>query len=605
MIISSSVSFVLNVEDSSSLASTISLLNVSKSLSKQIGQHINRRAKIEFEKIKSKSNEQNNNNNNKLLLLQEFLFSSFMSSPMCANQSHFTYIELFAGVGGFGMACEKLGGRCVFASEIVLNAQKCWQRNFGIGDLKFQNETKQKIFGAQWNKLDCVKFAEQQKLDVHNALKGGDIRQVSDQVILDSCFRSASSSVDLLCAGFPCQPFSRAGNQPATQVEDGNLYLQIIRILKLTKPKVILLENVPGLHTAEEGEALKKIGESLSEVGYDVMTGVIDSSCLVPQIRRRMYFVGFLRDENDDDDDEKTTSEPMKKRRRRNRDESTSTSTSSSSSSSSFSWPKMFRLQRTFSEILQDSREGSSSLSEIINKNFLLAESRWQKYLEICSDIPRWLVKMDRPGPTLLRSYRRGPGVGAGKKFFDAVLARDQKQQEEQEKDEKNKKIENSTKNNKNDDDEDDDQQQQVEEDQHENGNESSYRHNSGWHNLVPVSASSTNISTVPVRWISAREGARMQGFPESFWIPEENEGHGPGTALFGNAVTVPVIAAILHSALKAAKISTLKFASLNSMLKEILLDAVPAHSRAELENQIEQKFYNEEDVVMFSRILK
>lgn len=251
----------------SAIIDSVALVASSKILSKHIGRSIERQV---IQNLLPKSsllhaegnNDQNQNKqqeqqqNLRHLRRQEFLLKSFFSANFAASQPFFTYIELFAGVGGLGLACEKLGGRCVFASEIIIHAKKCWQRNFGNADVKFINETKQKAFGAQWDQMGQItEFMEQQKSDIHNSLKVGDIRKVPDSEI--------PTHADVLCGGFPCQPFTRAGDQPATSCDDGNLYLQVIRVLNIAKPKVVFLENVPGMHTAENGEVLKKIGDSL------------------------------------------------------------------------------------------------------------------------------------------------------------------------------------------------------------------------------------------------------------------------------------------------------------------------------------------------------
>lgn len=167
----------------------------------------------------------------------------------------FTFMELFSGIGGFGVALEALGGQCLFASEINKNCNQVYMNN----------------------------MAHPPKDGVH-----GDIYKVPDDAF------PAEGQCDLLVAGFPCQPFSRLGAQPGFEDGDrGMLYTQIVRALKVSCPKAFLLENVQGL--ADMGDSLKEILVSLNEVGYDVTTEVVSSRGLTVQSRKRLFFVGILR----------------------------------------------------------------------------------------------------------------------------------------------------------------------------------------------------------------------------------------------------------------------------------------------------------------------
>ena len=170
----------------------------------------------------------------------------------------FSFMELFAGIGGFGVALEALGGRCVFASEV--------------------DERCRDIFLANLARPPPL---------VH-----GDIYEVPDASFPDA------GECDLLVAGFPCQPFSRLGAQPGFRDGDrGLLYTQIVRALRASRPRAFLLENVPGL--ADTGDALQEIVESLRGVGYDVQAEVVTARGLTAQSRKRLFFVGLLRDEDD------------------------------------------------------------------------------------------------------------------------------------------------------------------------------------------------------------------------------------------------------------------------------------------------------------------
>ncbi|MFZ1249325.1 MAG: DNA cytosine methyltransferase [Candidatus Saccharimonadales bacterium] len=161
----------------------------------------------------------------------------------------FTFIDLFAGIGGTRLGFEAVGGRCVFTSEWDIHAQKTYQANFG--------ETPH-----------------------------GDITKIASKDIPD---------FDVLLAGFPCQPFSsigkRAGFLHKTQ---GTLFYDVARIIKDKRPKAFLLENVSGLLTHDKGKTLATILEVLQELEYDVHYQLINAADFgVPQMRKRVYIVGF------------------------------------------------------------------------------------------------------------------------------------------------------------------------------------------------------------------------------------------------------------------------------------------------------------------------
>eukprot|EP01125_Pyxidicula_operculata_P009346 TRINITY_DN3078_c0_g1_i2.p1 TRINITY_DN3078_c0_g1~~TRINITY_DN3078_c0_g1_i2.p1 ORF type:complete len:439 (-),score=72.62 TRINITY_DN3078_c0_g1_i2:846-2162(-) len=162
----------------------------------------------------------------------------------------FTFIELFCGIGGFRIGCELVGGRSVFASEIDEQACFTYYTNF-------------------------------------NSKPSGDITEIDSHIIPPH---------DVLTAGFPCQSFSVMGNQRGLQDPRGNLFWEIIRIAQHHKPKVLLLENVPGLLSNEGGATFDVIETELNKINYDIKISVINSSSFVPQDRDRLYIVGFRRD---------------------------------------------------------------------------------------------------------------------------------------------------------------------------------------------------------------------------------------------------------------------------------------------------------------------
>lgn len=170
----------------------------------------------------------------------------------------FTFIDLFAGIGGMRIAFERAGGHCVYSNEWNKYSQQTYFANFG----------------------------EQPE---------GDITQVSASSIPDH---------DILVAGFPCQPFSIAGVSKknslgrATGFEDktqGTLFFDVCRILKEKRPKAFMLENVKNLCSHDKGRTFKVILESLEELDYSVFYSVLDGQNYVPQHRERILIVGFDR----------------------------------------------------------------------------------------------------------------------------------------------------------------------------------------------------------------------------------------------------------------------------------------------------------------------
>lgn len=182
------------------------------------------------------------------------------------NEYNFTFIDLFAGIGGIRLGFQNAGGKCVFSSEWDNFARKTYFENFGE-----------------------VPF--------------GDIKQFTGENISDEDLNSLIPNHDILTAGFPCQPFSIAGvskknalgrqhgfNDPT----QGTLFFDIKRIIDVKKPKAFLLENVKNLISHDKGRTFKIILESLDdELGYDVSYLVIDGKNYVPQHRERTYIVGF------------------------------------------------------------------------------------------------------------------------------------------------------------------------------------------------------------------------------------------------------------------------------------------------------------------------
>ena len=177
----------------------------------------------------------------------------------------FKFIDLFAGIGGFHIAMHDLGGKCVFASEIDEQARKTYQHNF--------KNISPNIF--------------------KNGLFNDDIRTISPDDIPD---------FDVLCAGFPCQPFSQAGFKKGFadnhKSERGNLFFNIVDIIEAKQPKAFFLENVRGIVNHDNGKTFKTIQEVLTkELGYSFYYKVVKASDYgLPQLRPRTFMIGFKND---------------------------------------------------------------------------------------------------------------------------------------------------------------------------------------------------------------------------------------------------------------------------------------------------------------------
>lgn len=180
-------------------------------------------------------------------------------------KNKFTFIDLFAGIGGFHIALHRLGGRCVFASEMDVYARKTYKHNF--------------------QKIEPNLF--------RNEMFNDDIRNITPSDIPD---------FDILCAGFPCQPFSQAGYKRGFEdnhhSERGNLFFNIAEILQEKRPKAFFLENVRGLVNHDKGNTFKVIRNILeNELGYSFYFKIVKASDYgLPQIRPRVFMIGF-RDE--------------------------------------------------------------------------------------------------------------------------------------------------------------------------------------------------------------------------------------------------------------------------------------------------------------------
>jgi DNA (cytosine-5)-methyltransferase 1 len=173
------------------------------------------------------------------------------------NDSTIRVCELFAGIGGFraGLQAASNKFKTVYANEYNKYASAIYRHHYGSREL--------------WE---------------------ADITKVNPKTVSD---------FDLLTAGFPCQPFSVAGKRQGVQDSRGVLFADVLRFAKEKQPKLVLLENVPGLFSISKGEVFKSIIMGLAQLGYTVEWKVLNSCFFgVPQRRRRVYIVGYFANQN-------------------------------------------------------------------------------------------------------------------------------------------------------------------------------------------------------------------------------------------------------------------------------------------------------------------
>lgn len=159
------------------------------------------------------------------------------------------FVDLFAGLGGFHVGLSSLGHKCVFTSEIDEELRTLYEQNFGFSP-------------------------------------HGDIKKIHEDDIPEH---------DILCAGFPCQPFSKAGAQLGlTDIDRGTLFYDIARILKAKRPQYFILENVPNILTHDKGKTWDTIRQTLEqELGYSIDSRKLSPHCYgIPQIRDRVFIIG-------------------------------------------------------------------------------------------------------------------------------------------------------------------------------------------------------------------------------------------------------------------------------------------------------------------------
>ncbi len=162
-----------------------------------------------------------------------------------------TFIDLFAGLGGFRLSLESFGAECVYSNEWDKYAQQVYQDNFG-------------------------------------EIPEGDITLVDEASIPNH---------DILCAGFPCQAFSISGKQRGFEDSRGTLFFDVARIIRYKKPKVVFMENVKNFASHDNGQTLEVVKNTIEELGYTFFYKVLNAANYgIPQKRERIYMVCFRND---------------------------------------------------------------------------------------------------------------------------------------------------------------------------------------------------------------------------------------------------------------------------------------------------------------------
>jgi DNA (cytosine-5)-methyltransferase 1 len=188
---------------------------------------------------------------------EEIIVNTDIMQPQENQSNQVKYIDLFCGMGSFHYSFQKLGFKCVMASDIYKPAKENYKKNYNI------------------------------------------------DVLGDICYIEPSSieSYDILCAGFPCQPFSQAGHHKGFKDSRGTMFSQVMRFVKTNIPKVVILENVQALLNHDKGKSFAKIKEELEKEGYNVVYKVLKCSDYgIPQMRKRLFIVGFKNIEVNDFD---------------------------------------------------------------------------------------------------------------------------------------------------------------------------------------------------------------------------------------------------------------------------------------------------------------
>lgn len=193
---------------------------------------------------------------------------TIMEIKNCENLNSFSFVDLFAGIGGFRLGLQRQGGKAVFSSEWEKNAKNSYMSNHG--DFPF-----------------------------------GDITLFTNDGVGDNELGALIPSHDILAGGFPCQPFSRAGVSARNSLgiphgfqctTQGTLFHSIERIARVKQPKILFLENVKNLVSHDNGRTFATIKATIEGIGYNFFHAIINSETLVPQRRVRCFIIGVRND---------------------------------------------------------------------------------------------------------------------------------------------------------------------------------------------------------------------------------------------------------------------------------------------------------------------
>lgn len=202
-----------------------------------------------FEQMVNKAVEEKVEEIRKNLIASNEETNQIIHETQMPNQSNtIRFIDLFCGLGSFHHSFKTLGFECVMASDIYKPAKENYKQNYGMDVLD-------------------------------------DICDIDPSTIED---------YDILCAGFPCQPFSQAGLHKGFKDSRGTMFSQVMRFVKINIPKIVILENVQALLNHDKGKSFCKIKKELEDEGYRVVHKVLKCSDYgIPQMRKRLFIVGF------------------------------------------------------------------------------------------------------------------------------------------------------------------------------------------------------------------------------------------------------------------------------------------------------------------------
>lgn len=263
--------------------------------------------------------------------------------PKINGNHQFTFVELFAGIGGFRLGLEAIGGKCTLASELKPQATAIYRQYFP---------------------------------DDSNILIEGDI--------LDLSSTDFPNHFTILTGGFPCQPFSNRGKRRGFDDDRGQLYQELVRVLMTKQPPMFIFENVAGLVTMDggsrgkrekdqtvtfvAGKVLERILGAFRDCGYKVEWKIINARHFVPQYRERVYFVGSRLDLQCKD----------------------------------FVWDNIYPKEKPPS--LRYILEPKSSLSAAVSE---LSPSQWKKVQSLDEPNAEKMFRLDDFAPTLISSYHK------------------------------------------------------------------------------------------------------------------------------------------------------------------------------------------------------